>query len=115
MASAGNYTEPSSCAFDQQRKTLVFDDYEQSVGAGELGAVIPGNYTGTRRIIPLSTSNTIVEPGAVQVNVSNQVTVGDVVGFGSFSIYTYRRTGTALTLIATTTLDGDGKLRVQRG
>ncbi len=103
-ASGTGYTSPSFCALDKQRHAIVFDDDES--GGGEVGAVIPGNYTGAKKMIPLSTSNSIASGvGGIQVNSSNEITLGAPSSAGAV-IYTYKRTGTTLTLAATTPLSG---------
>ncbi len=67
--------------------------------------MLPGNYTGTKQIVALATSNTISGyPGGLQVNGTNQVVVDDT----SAALYTYNLSGTTLSLATTTSMSGAG-------
>jgi hypothetical protein len=106
VASGSNYTSPRFCAYDKTGSIVVLDDADIfNTGANNVGAVVPGNYTGTKNIIPLSISNQIGFPGGVQFNGQDQVVIDDQEGAPGYSeLYTYTNSGTNLTLSQTTPL-----------
>jgi hypothetical protein len=105
-ASASNYTSPRFLAFDKQQNAVVLDDYDEfNTGAVNVGAVLTGGCSGTKNIVPLSTSNSINFPGGVQINQSGNPVIDDQ-SSSPASLYTYTVSGTTLTLSQTTPMNG---------
>ncbi len=104
-ASGSTYTSPRFCAFDKQMNAFAFDDYDLfNTGAINAGAILPGNYTGTKNIVPINLSNSLTFPGGVQVNTANQLVIDDQGSGSGGTLYTYSQSGLNFTVSATTSL-----------
>jgi hypothetical protein len=102
VASGATYTSPRFCAYDKTEHYVVFDDADIfNTGANNVGAIAPGNYTGTKNIVALNTSNSIEFPGGVQFNGNQQPVIDDQ---EAFALYTYNVSGTTLNVAQTTPL-----------